>query len=164
MSEERYTVEHIFVQGESGPEPITNGGVALFVPLSKARTNVVRPDDEVVRSLPADEASLGASMADSVEDVCRIHDVHIRGEYVDVDGEVKGVDIPVRNERDFTISELTRRDPGLRVRYVEMRLCESLATEFDRRARGCLTDEEVMELEQLAATLEASASVEEDGR
>ena len=164
MSDERYAVERIFVQGPSGPEPITVGGAALFAPFARARTNVVRPDDEIARSLPSDEAEIEALMADGVEDVCRTHDVRIRGEYADVDGEVRPVNIAVRNERDFTVSELTRRDAGLRARYIEMRMCEALVAELDRRERGVLTDAEVSALEQLATTLETSVPAEEDER
>jgi hypothetical protein len=103
-------------------------------------------------------------MANSVEDVCRIHDVRIRGQYEDVDGQVKSVDIPVRNDRDYTVSEITRRDPGLRRRYIEMRQCEALAAEMERRERAPLTETEIQTLERLAALLEASAPEAEDGR
>ena len=164
VSDTRYLVDSLMVQGISGPEPITTGGAVVVAPFSRAATGVARSDAEVRRSLPKDEEGVAALMADSVEDVCRIHDVRISGEFLDVDGSAKSVDVPVRNERDFTVSELTRRAAGLRMRYIEMRQCEALVAALDRQERGPLTAEEIHTLELLAETLEASVPAEEDAR
>jgi hypothetical protein len=146
---DRYKVERIWVQGDAGPEPITVGGPLLPAPFSKARTGVMRSDAALL-------ADIQPVRADSVEEVCDAYDVRITGTYVDVDDSTKHVNLRVKNERSFTVDEITRRHTGLRQRYIEMRLCDALARDLATHPDLTLGEAEVAALREQLDLLERS--------
>ena len=157
-NDSRYDTDTFWVQTPSGPEPITVGGPLLVLPLSGARTGVTRDNATV------EQAAASPVKANSVQEVCKEFDVRIEGQFQDVDGTSRSVSLPVRDERSFTVDELTRREPTLRRRYVEMRLCDALSQKLAMSPTATLTEEEVAALRESLDFIEKSLPPEEDAR
>src|SRR5690242_15396971 len=99
LDDTRYDQEVIWVQGPERLEPITVGGPLLVLPLSGARSGVTR-DNATIAS-----AAKTPVMANSVEEVCRTFDVRIEGQFTDVDGETRQVNLPAIDGRSFTVDD-----------------------------------------------------------
>ena len=124
--ESRFDIDTIWVQTPAGPEPITVGGPLLLLPLGGAKSGMTRDNSAI------EEATREPVKANSVQEVCKKFGVRIEGTIEDLGGETKNVSLPAIDERSFTVDDLTRRERTLRRRYVEMRLCETLAEKLAR--------------------------------
>ena len=151
----RYDQEVLWVQTPAGPERITVGGPLLVLPLSGARTGVTR-DNATIAS-----ASQTPVKANSVQEVCSKFDVRIEGQFTDVDNQTRRVDLPVQDERSFTVDDLTHREATLRRRYIEMRLCDALAEKLAMSPEAILSQDELVVLRESLEELEKSLPEEE---
>ena len=153
----RYNTDIFYVYGDAGAEKMVVGAPLLVAPSSKARTGVPRSAREI-------KAAISPKFVSSVQEICRIGDLRIRGQWKDVDGTVRATNIAAIDERSYTPDQLVSADPGLRARYLELRLSDALAETVEASDVDVLSDEDEQALEALCAELERSVPAEEDAR
>lgn len=136
-----------FPDGISGPDPIPLGTMTVVADLRGATNR---------RTKAELQEQIGEIQADSIAELCDKAKVRIEGTYTGSDGKPVHVSIPVVDETTFTPDGLTRGDPGLLELFTSSIVCDAAAEYLDQQPRDYFTDEEIAQLTQRLALLEAA--------